>query len=51
MPINHLYDTWMHQICELQPKARITQIRDFFCLMIGSYISRSVHFPKDIGTV
>jgi hypothetical protein len=51
MPINHLYDTWMHQICELQPKARITRIRNFVWLMVGIYESRSVHLSKIAGKI
>ncbi|MFH2103097.1 MAG: IS4 family transposase [Chloroflexota bacterium] len=51
MPINQLYDTWMHQICELQPKARITQIRNFVWLMVGIYESRSVHLSKIAGKI
>jgi hypothetical protein len=51
MPTNHLYDTWMQQICELQPKARITQIRNFVWLMIGIYESRSVHLSKIAGKI
>jgi len=51
MPINHLYDTWMQQICELQPKARITQIRNFVWLMIGIYESHSVHLSKIAGKI
>lgn len=51
MPINHLYDTWMHQICELQPKTRITRIRNFVWLMVGIYESRSVHLSKIAGKI
>jgi len=51
MPINPLYHTWMHQICELQPKARITQIRNFVWLMVGIYESRSVHLSKIAGKI
>jgi hypothetical protein len=51
MPINQLYDTWMQQICELQPKARITQIRNFVWLMIGIYESRSVQVSKIAGEI
>jgi len=51
MPINQLYDTWMREICELQPKARITQIRNFVWLMIGIYESRSVHMSKIAGKI
>ena len=46
MPINQLYHTWIRQTCELRPKARITQIRNFVWLMIGIYRSRSVHLSK-----
>jgi len=51
MPINQLYHTWIRQICELQPKARITQIRNFVWLMLGIYRSRSVHLSKIAGEV
>jgi hypothetical protein len=51
MPTNHLYDTWMQRICELQPKARITQIRNFVWLMIGIYESRSVYLSKIAGKI
>jgi hypothetical protein len=51
MPINQLYYTWMQRICELRPGQRITQVRNFVWLVIGIYQSRSVHFPKDIGTM
>jgi hypothetical protein len=51
MPTNHLYDTWMEQICELQPKARITQIRNFVWLMIGIYESHSVYLSKIAGKI
>jgi hypothetical protein len=51
MPINRLYDTWMRQICELQPKARITQARNFVWLMVGIYESGSVHLSKIAGKI
>ena len=51
MPINELYHNWMQQVCELQPKARITQIRNFVWLMIGIYESRSVHLSKIAGKI
>lgn len=51
MPINQLYHTWIRQTCELQPKARITQIRNFVWLMLGIYRSRSVHLSKIAGEV
>ena len=47
MPINHLYHTWICQICELQPKARITRIRNFVWLMVGIYESRSCSSEQD----
>jgi hypothetical protein len=46
MPINELYHTWMRQICELRPRQRITQLRNFVWLMIGIYQSGSVHLSK-----
>jgi hypothetical protein len=51
MPINQLYDTWMQQICELQPRARITQMRNFVWLMIGIYESHSVQVSKIAGKI
>jgi hypothetical protein len=51
MPINRLYDTWMDQICELQPKARITRIRNFVWRMVGIYKSCSVHLSKIAGKI
>jgi hypothetical protein len=41
----------MRQICELQPKARITRIRNFVWLMVGIYESRSVHLSKIAGKI
>jgi len=49
MPTNHLYHTWIARIRELQPEARITQIRNFVWLMVGIYKSRSVHLSKIAG--
>lgn len=46
MPINELYHTWMRRICELRPKQRITQVRNFVWLMIGIYQSRSVYLSR-----
>ena len=46
MPINKLYHNWMRQICELRPKQRITQVRNFVWLMIGIYQSQSVYLSK-----
>jgi len=46
MPINELYHTWMRRICELRPKQRMTQVRNFVWLMIGIYQSRSVYLSR-----
>jgi len=46
MPINHLYHTWFHKICELRPKQRVTQVRNFVWLIIGIYQSRSVSMSR-----
>jgi len=46
MPTNQLYNTWIHQIMELRPGQRITQIRNFTWLIIGIYQSRSVRLSR-----
>jgi hypothetical protein len=51
MPINELYHNWMHEICELRPNQRITQIRNFVWLMIGIYQSHSVTLSKIAGKI
>ena len=51
MPINKLYHNWMRQICELRPKQRITQVRNFVWLMIGIYQSKSVYLSKIAGEI
>jgi hypothetical protein len=51
MPTNHLYHTWFQQIRELRPLQRITQIRNFAWLMVGIYLSRSVHLSKVAGKI
>jgi hypothetical protein len=51
MPINELYDNWMRQICELRPKQRITQVRNFVWLLIGIYVSHSVCLSKIAGEI
>jgi hypothetical protein len=51
MPINELYHTWMQQICELRPKQRITQVRNFVWLMIGVFQSQSVTLSKIAGKI
>ncbi|MFZ5882460.1 MAG: hypothetical protein ACOYYI_01620, partial [Chloroflexota bacterium] len=51
MPTNHLYHTWMREICELRPNERITRLRNFVWLIIGIYQSRSVHLSKVAGKI
>ena len=46
MPINQLYHTWIQKIIQLQPKHRITQIRNLTWLIIGIYLSRSVSLSR-----
>jgi len=46
MPINQLYHTLIHQICEQRPNTRITQLCNFVWLMIGIYKSRCVHLSR-----
>jgi len=43
MPVNRLYHTWFDQIRQLSQEARKTTIRNFTWLLIGIYLSRSVH--------
>jgi hypothetical protein len=51
MRINQLYHNWMTQISQLRPNERITRVRNLVWLMVGIFESKSVHFPKDIGTM
>ena len=51
MPINHLYDTWIHRIRELRPGQRMTQVRNFVWLIIGIYQSRSVYLSRIAGKI
>jgi hypothetical protein len=51
MPTNHLYHTWFQRIRELRPLQRITQIRNFAWLIVGIYLSRSVHLSKVAGKI
>jgi hypothetical protein len=51
MPINPLYHTWFQRIRELRPWQRITQVRNFTWLMVGIYLSRSVHLSKVVGKI
>lgn len=51
MPINILYDTWIHRIRELRPGQRITVKRNFVWLVIGIYQSRSVCLSRIAGKI
>lgn len=51
MPINILYDTWIHRIRELRPGQRITVMRNFVWLVIGIYQSRSVCLSRIAGKI
>jgi hypothetical protein len=51
MPINRMYHTLMRQICELRPKQRSTQIRNFVWLLVGIFESRSVTLSKIAGKI
>jgi hypothetical protein len=43
MSANRLYHTWFERIEQLRPTARKTKIRNFTWLLVGIYLSRSVH--------
>ena len=43
MPANRLYHTWFERIRQLSSTARKTTIRNFTWLLVGIYLSRSVH--------
>ena len=51
MPINKTYRTWIQRICELRPKQRITQVKNFVWLVVGIYHSRSVNLSRIAGKV
>jgi len=51
MPINETYRTWIQRICELRPKQRITQVRNFVWLVVGIFHSRSVSLSRMAGKV
>jgi hypothetical protein len=50
MPINPLYRMWLHQIQQLWPQLRITQLRTAVWLLVGIRHARSVHLSK-VATV
>jgi len=43
MPANRFYHTWVDQIRQLCPQARNTLVHNFTWLLIGIYLSRTVH--------
>ena len=51
MPINQLNHTWIQEIRELHPQLSITKVRNFVWLMIGIYLSRSVHLSRVAGKI
>ena len=51
MPINETYRTWIQRICEVRPKQRITQVKNFVWLVVGIYHSRSVSLSRIAGKV
>jgi hypothetical protein len=51
MPTNPLYHTWFQRIRELRPLQRITQICNFTWLIVGIFLSRSVHLSKVAGKI
>jgi hypothetical protein len=51
MSINSLYHTWFQQIEQLWPSLRVTQRRNFAWLVVGIYLSGSVHLSKIAGKI
>jgi hypothetical protein len=46
MKINQLYDKWLKQILQLRTGERITRVRNMAWLMVGIFVSKSVHLSK-----
>ena len=46
MPINRVYHTWLQALLQLQPKQRITAIRNFAWLLAGLYVSKAIHLSR-----
>src|SRR4051812_4104778 len=46
MPINHLYRSLRDLLVQLRPNERQTRIRNFSWLLVGLFLSRSVHLSK-----
>ncbi len=51
MSINRQYHTWICRIRELRPGQRITQVRNFAWLLVGTHHSRSVTLSKIAGKI
>ena len=51
MPTNHLYHTWIHQIRELHPKQRMSQVKNFALFLYGIHQSRSVYLSRIAGKI
>lgn len=51
MSVNQLYSTWFQQIRQLWPNERITRLRNFTWLVVGIYLSRSVHLSRIAGKI
>jgi hypothetical protein len=46
MPINHLHLTLRRLLLQLRPGERVTRIRNWSRLLVGLFLSRSVHLSK-----
>ncbi|MBC7235026.1 MAG: hypothetical protein H5T69_04230 [Chloroflexi bacterium] len=46
MSAYQLYDTWFRRIRELWPQERVTRQRNLAWMLVGMYLSRSVHPDK-----
>jgi hypothetical protein len=46
MPINRLYGSLRNLLVQLRPKERKTRIRNFSWLLVGLFLSRSVHLSR-----
>ena len=46
MSINHLYGTWFKRIKQLRPGERVTRRRNLTWLLVGIWLSKSVHLSK-----
>jgi len=46
MSANHLYDTWFQRVRKSLPDERITRVRNLTWLIVGMYLSQSVHLAR-----